>query len=67
MGSRILMMAVSLAIANYFYEAIGPNDWSAALDRSFFQGVALFYVWLALKFDRGICISTLPSGAPTPH
>lgn len=61
MGSRLVMMAVSLAIANYFYEAIGPHDWAAALDRSFFQGAALFYVWIALKFDRGISISTHPT------
>lgn len=57
MGSRLLLMGVALAISNYFCQAVGPHDWAIALDRSFFQGCALLWVWLDLKFDRSISVS----------
>jgi hypothetical protein len=52
MSKRLLMMACGLTAANYLYQAMTGHDWPVALDRSFFQAAALFFVWLALRLER---------------
>lgn len=64
MTRRLLIMAISLTIANYFCAAVGLTNWASAMDRSFFQGTALLYVWVAMKFDPALRVDV--SGEKQP-
>lgn len=41
-----LLLAVTLATSNFLYQAATRQDWNAALERSWFQAIALFiFAW----------------------
>ena len=39
--SKLFALFVALAIGNFIYQAATKKNWALALERSFFQGVAL--------------------------
>jgi hypothetical protein len=38
-----------LTVGGIAYHSLGPRDWSAAFDHSYWQAMALFAVWIAAK------------------
>lgn len=50
----IAAVATGLIGANFFYQAFSGHDYAAATERSFFQGVALFAVWLVLSVRTAV-------------
>lgn len=55
MTKRFLCTAAGFIAANYIYQAFGGHNWAVANERSFFQAVALAWVWASLTFmpERG--------------
>ena len=48
-GVIALITAIVLGAANFTWQAFGPMDWNLAIERTWFQGVACFAMWLAEK------------------
>jgi hypothetical protein len=46
MAMKILSVACGMIAANYLWQGLTVGDWPAAHERSFFQAMALFSVWL---------------------
>jgi len=42
---RYFILAVGLVASNFLYQTLGIGDWSAALDRSWFQAWAVGACW----------------------
>jgi hypothetical protein len=52
-----------LTIGNVAYQVFGAHDWSAAFDRTYFQGIAILGVWFVAKM-QALALSS-PHGAST--
>jgi hypothetical protein len=48
-GSTLFGMWIGISAGNYLYQAANQELWMRAFERSYFQGAALFCVWLTLK------------------
>lgn len=46
-GRTPLMVLLGLVAANYLYQAMTAQDWNTATERSFFQAMAVLFVWAA--------------------
>ncbi len=42
---NFIIIFITLALSNYLFQLVFDRDWMKAFDRTFFQGIALFYVW----------------------
>lgn len=58
--SRLIVIGVGLSVANFLYQALNDYQWSLAIDRSFFQIIALVAVYVAGAFSE-------PLINPTAH
>lgn len=47
MAAKLIMTAVAMTDANFIFQQMTGQNWGVALERSFFQMIALFAVWLA--------------------
>lgn len=43
-------VTLSLAVGNILYQAFTDKNWSVALDRSYFQGIACFFCAFIYRF-----------------
>lgn len=50
---RELRVFILLVIANFFAQAIMSGDYFLAIERSYFEGIALLTYWLTKKIDAG--------------
>lgn len=50
-GTRLLVLMVALTLGNFIGQAILSHDWQRAVERSVFQAIALFCVWLNFRWD----------------
>lgn len=42
-----IICVISFTLANFLYQALGSLEWNIALERSFFQAIAVFsFAWL---------------------
>lgn len=46
---RLLFICAGLVAANFIYQAAFGGSWQTSLDRSFFQMVAVFVVWMYMR------------------
>jgi hypothetical protein len=51
MTIRILFIAIGLISANYIFQMFAGRDWDIAFERSVFQSIALFTVWLSFTLQ----------------
>jgi hypothetical protein len=62
--SWLITIWLTLATANFAYAAFVSEDWAAALERSFFQFIALVGVWIVVRRSKtrhpNGCSSDLP-------
>jgi hypothetical protein len=49
MTGNLIPVFISLTLANFAVQFFGQELYSVALERSYFQGVALFILWLSVK------------------
>jgi hypothetical protein len=47
---RLLIIFIALAISNYAYQAFSGHQWHVALERTWFQGLAMMCVYLIQRF-----------------
>ncbi len=47
---KILNVFIALTLANFVVQFLGQKDYATAMDRSYFQGVALFTYWLIITY-----------------
>lgn len=47
---KALAVFTGLVLANFAYQLVGDNNWPVAVERSWFQGTALFCYALMDKF-----------------
>jgi hypothetical protein len=45
---KLALLFIGLSVGNFLYSFFVGGDYDVALERSFFQGVALLCVWLIL-------------------
>ena len=45
----ILLLWLGLTAGNFIYQALTARDYGCAIDRSFFQFVALLLVWMRMR------------------
>lgn len=45
---KFTILWTALTVGNFLYQALTSGNWAAATERSFFQGVAIFAVWLTI-------------------
>lgn len=62
-------LQMSLTAGNFFFQACADQKWGQALERSFFQLVALFTVWLVCKITSSRHNVTVegPAESATPQ
>ncbi len=58
---RLIPIFIGLVASNYLYQWFGHQNWSTALDRSWFETCALVCVWL---FDKEPSSSANPEKKP---
>ena len=51
-GWALAWLGVGLAIGNFVYQLCGPEQWGAAVERTWFQVVALFAAWVVGRLFR---------------
>jgi hypothetical protein len=51
---RVSLLAafLGLALGNFIYQYFSKQNYTVALDRSFFQGIALFAIWIANRIGE---------------
>ena len=53
MKYSMIPTGIFLTIGNFLYQALaGSHDWSVAVDRSYFQWVAILCVWIAIRMHK---------------
>ena len=52
MTGKLIPVFISLALANFAVQFFGQELYSVALERSYFQAVALFILWIADKISK---------------
>ncbi len=45
----LLFLLAGLSLGNFIYQFLGHQNWHLAAERSFFQFIALFAVWIVFK------------------
>ena len=46
---NLTLLFLGLSIGNFAYQAMAEHDWLTALDRTFYQGVALIGAHIAMR------------------
>jgi hypothetical protein len=60
---------ILLTVANFLYAALHGHDWQSAVERTYFQGTALIFVWLApfvMRFNNYLKNVDKPTEEWTP-
>lgn len=52
---KLLLLWCGLSIGNFIWESIGGHQWQIAIERSFFQGVAIVCCLLLFRDQRKVC------------
>jgi hypothetical protein len=51
---RVSLLAafLGLALGNFIYQCFSKQNYSVAIDRTFFQGIALFAIWITNRIGE---------------
>jgi len=49
LGLILICILLGLALGNYVFQCFSQGEWIVALERTFFQLVALLSVWIVFK------------------
>lgn len=52
MKTNLTALLIGLTAGNFFMRAVTDQDWNTAIERSFFQFVALLCVWIMSRHNH---------------
>ena len=59
---RLLFLGLALIASNFLYQLFNGGNWEIALDRSYFQSVAIFCVFLNSKIYVAVALQDRVGG-----
>jgi hypothetical protein len=51
-GASLIGIIFGLTLGNFAFQVFVSQDWSTAVERSFFQCIAIFCVWISARFAK---------------